>query len=88
MTDKCRRDKLIKEIQIASFAVVETNLYLDTHPCDEIALEALKKYSEARKIAIKEYESLYGPIFSFDVTDTDSDCYRWVKEPFPWEKED
>lgn len=87
MTDNFRRDKLIKEIQIASFAVVETNLYLDTHPCDEIALAALKKYAEARKNAIKEYESLYGPIFPFNVSDGD-DCYRWVKEPFPWEKED
>ena len=87
MTDKCRRDKLIKEIQIASFAVVEANLYLDTHPCDEIALAALRKYAEERKTAIKEYESLYGPIFPFNVSDGD-DCYCWVKEPFPWEKED
>ena len=87
MTDKCRRQNLIKEIQIASFAVVETNLYLDTHPYDEIALAALKKYSESRRAAIKEYESLYGPIFPFNVTEDDN-CYRWVKEPFPWEKED
>ncbi len=87
MTDCKNRSKLIKEIQIASFAVVETNLYLDTHPYDEIALAALEKYSEMRKLAIKEYEAVYGPIFSFNVS-ADADCYKWVKEPFPWEKED
>lgn len=87
MTDCKNRAKLIKEIQIASFAVVETNLYLDTHPYDEIALAALEKYSDMRKAAIKEYEALYGPIFPFNVDSGDS-CYKWVKEPFPWEKED
>lgn len=87
MTDRNNRQKLIKEIQIASFAVVETNLYLDTHPCDAVALAALEKYSEMRKNAIKEYEALYGPIFPFNVCGND-DCYQWVKEPFPWEKED
>ncbi len=87
MTDCKNRSKLMKEIQIASFAVVETNLYLDTHPFDEIALAALEKYSEMRKTAIKEYEALYGPIFPFNVSG-DADCFKWVKEPFPWEKED
>ena len=87
MTDCKNRAKLIKEIQIASFAVVETNLYLDTHPYDEIALAALEKYSDMRKAAIKEYEALYGPIFPFNV-DCGDNCYKWVKEPFPWEKED
>ena len=84
--DKEYREKLIKEIQIASFAVVETNLYLDTHPYDEIALDALEKYSEMRKAAIRDYEALYGPIFPFNVSGDDN-CYKWVKEPFPWEKE-
>ena len=87
MTDKCRRDKLMKEVQIATFAVVETNLYLDTHPCDAIALDALKKYSAQCKAAINEYETLYGPLFPFNVSDAEG-CYRWVEEPFPWEKED
>ena len=87
MTDTKNRAKLIKEIQIASFAVVETNLYLDTHPYDEIALAALEKYSEMRKTAIKEYEALYGPIYPFNVYSGDG-YYKWVKEPFPWEKED
>ena len=87
MKDNKNRERLIKDIQIASFAVVETNLYLDTHPYDSVALAALEKYSDARKTAIKEYEMLYGPIFPFNVSEND-DGYLWVKEAFPWEKED
>ena len=84
MTDCKSKEKLLKEIEISTFAVVETNLYLDTHPCDETALAAMKKYSETRIAAIAEYESLYGPIFPFNVSENDG-CYLWVKEPFPWE---
>ena len=86
MTDVKSKEKLLKEIQITSFAVVETNLYLDTHPYDESALAAMKKYSDARTEAIKEYEALYGPIFANNVSENDNG-YLWVKEPFPWEKE-
>ncbi len=87
MNEKQSRCKLLKEIQIASFAVVETNLYLDTHPFDTDALCALKKYSEMSRKAINEYESLYGPIFAFGNYENNG-CYQWVKDPFPWEKED
>ena len=87
MTDCNNQSKLLKEVQIASFAVVETNLYLDTHPYDTVALAALEKYSEKRKEAIKRYEELYGPLFPFSVYG-ESDYYKWVKDPFPWEKED
>ncbi len=86
MTERKSRSKLINEIQIAGFAAVEANLYLDTHPYDTEALNALERYSEARLAAIDEYESLYGPLFAFG--NGDSDSYQWVKDPFPWEKED
>ena len=30
--------RLLKFISQVSFALTETNLYLDTHPCDKVAL--------------------------------------------------
>lgn len=87
MNERKNRRALIKEIQIAGFAAIETNLYLDTHPDDAEALAALEKYSEQRLAAIAEYEALYGPLFAFGSDDSDG-CYKWVTEPFPWETEE
>ncbi len=82
---KCQ---LLKEIQIATFEAVETNLYLDTHPYDSEALSALNKYENARNSAIAEYENYYGPILAYGSQFDNSKGYAWVLEPFPWEMED
>ena len=44
--DKC---KLMRELSSVKFAAWELHLYLDTHPCDEKALEMHKKYTERAK---------------------------------------
>ena len=41
--DKC---KLMREISAVEFAAWELHLYLDTHPCDEKALEMQQNYVE------------------------------------------
>ena len=75
--DKC---KLLREISAVSFAAWELHLYLDTHPCDEKAIEMHKKYSE-RAIELKnEYEECYGPL----THKSGSGCV-WIKDPWPWE---
>ena len=51
--DKC---KLMRELSAVSFAAWELHLYLDTHPCDEKALEMHKKYSERARELKEEYE--------------------------------
>lgn len=79
------RDKLMKRIQIHDFALLESALFLDTHP-DNIS--ALCQYSEQKKMKnkyLKEYETKYGPItndFNYD------DHWDWVATPWPWEMED
>ncbi len=82
------KNELMKDIQVATFEMVETNLYLDTHPTDTEALSALQKYQAKRASAIAEYEEAYGPIFPFSTTNNSSKGYTWVSQPFPWEMED
>ena len=53
--DKC---KLMREISAVEFAAWELHLYLDTHPCDEKALEMQQKYVERAKELRKELKSL------------------------------
>lgn len=66
----------------ADFATYETRLYLDTHPCDEAAMDAMCKYAEKAKSLRCEYEKLYGPLTAVPGR-TDNGC--WVKDPWPWE---
>lgn len=44
--DKC---KLMREISAVKFAAWELHLYLDTHPCDEKALELHKNTVNEQK---------------------------------------
>ena len=56
------REKLLAWIDRVSFAVVEMNLYLDTHPEDEDALAFFREKVELRKEALKQYAEQYGPL--------------------------
>ena len=67
------REKLLAWIDQVSFAVVEMNLYLDTHPEDEDALAFFREKVELRKEALKQYAEQYGRSF------------EWVMQPWPWE---
>ena len=78
------KNELLKEVQMATFSVVETNLYLDTHPFDCEAMKALEYYSEKRALAIEKYEDECGALFADSVT---AIPYNWVNTPFPWEIE-
>lgn len=76
--------RLLHTIQMYSFVLLETNLYLDSHPNDQTALEYFRKYSQLLKQAREEYESQCGPLSpnsNFIATDT----WRWVDGPWPWQ---
>ena len=45
------RGAMLQAVNQTSFAVVEANLYLDTHPCDMEALSYLNQMMEAYKNA-------------------------------------
>lgn len=51
---------LLKEIMEVGFLLVETNLYLDTHPEDERALRLHNTYSQKYGELKSLYEAKYG----------------------------
>lgn len=78
------REQLFEWINMVSFAVVETALYLDTHPKD---MEALKFYNETvemRKAAMKEYSAHFSPL-TLDYATGTTGKWEWVMSPWPWE---
>lgn len=85
MNQTKQRHELLNHINAVSFAVVEAQLYLDTHPDDPDALAFFHKYLEERKIALKEYATYYGPL-TIDSTASCDDRWKWVNEPWPWQE--
>ena len=72
-------------IDQVSFAVVEMNLYLDTHPEDEDALAFFREKVELRKEALKQYAEQYDPLTIDTANDRMSRSFEWVMQPWPWE---
>ena len=89
------KHNLLAYITQVSFAMDDTVLFLDTHPCDKDALcyynklkkerEEAEEFEDFREIFICWVQSCskYGPLSKYDVPDS---CYwEWVKDPWPWE---
>ena len=75
--------RLLKYISQVSFALTETNLYLDTHPCDKVALSYYQMVKKQREEAVQEYSEKYGPLQADQVNC--KDYWTWVEPPWPWE---
>ncbi len=75
--------QLLHFIDMVSFQVVDTQLFLDTHPKDEDAINHFNYYVDLRKNALKTYAQKYAPL-TID-TANPSDYWAWAKTPWPWE---
>lgn len=80
------RDALLRRISELSFVTLETNLYLDGHPCEKEALAFFRKKTEELCRLTEEYEEEYGPLTA--AGDGYGDTWQWVKTKWPWEMED
>ena len=79
------RGAMLQAVNQTSFAVVEANLYLDTHPDDRNALNYYRYVVALRKEAVKAYEASFGPL---TIEDADDACtWSWLTERWPWEGE-
>ncbi len=77
------QSRLLRRINALSFALFETNLYLDGHPTNRAALDYYRStYGEYQKLK-EEYESKYAPLTA-TVGESDTE-WKWVREPWPWE---
>lgn len=91
------RASLLKEINEASFAVVDLTLYLDTHPTDKQALNLFTECMDKRKQALQEYETQFEPLIidcvrpgnnnaSNSMTNyAGEDHWTWADGPLPWD---
>lgn len=81
------QNRLLQKIYESSFAACDILLYLDTHPCDEKALEYYDERISERKKALIEYAQNYGPLTMDTVMENCDGSWKWMEQPFPWEQE-
>jgi spore coat protein JB len=75
--------QLLKHISQVSFALTDTTLFLDTHPCDQNALDYYQLVRKERQEALREYTMKYGPLL-VDQVECGSE-WAWTDSPWPWE---
>lgn len=73
----------LSELMALDFAIDELGLYLDTHRNDEDALELFWSYIRLANEGRQKYTATYGPLLQTDLT---PGSYRWLDDPWPWEK--
>jgi spore coat protein JB len=71
-------------VQELGFALVEMNLYLDSHPDDTNALAVFNDLATRYATARSDYEAQFGPLLNFG-TSGPASSWTWVQEPWPWQ---
>ena len=73
-----------KRIGAYQFALYDLALYLDSHPCDQQAVQLRQMYQVRLAQLIDEYEQHYGKYIN-TMTDVQESWSEWVKDPWPWD---
>lgn len=79
------KNMMLRRLSSIHFALVELNLFLDTHPDNCEALKAFQSYSEKFNMLLKDYQERFGPIVARD--NADNTEWDWIKGPWPWESD-
>lgn len=76
--------ELLFEIQQVDFALVELNLYLNTHPMDQQAIVQYNELAQRSQILRQNFETQFGPIAHFGRSLSPSP-WSWSSTPWPWQ---
>ena len=82
----CAKNEMMRKIQELDFAIIDLNLFLDTHPNCEEALELFTRLCATSKSVKNDYQAKYGPLYANKTPN--STPFMWVEEckKWPWEK--
>ena len=78
------KEALLEQWRQYSFALTELNLYLDTNPNDDYALNLYNKYLDAKKKTQEKFERMYGPV-TLSSNNAATNTWNWINGPWPWE---
>lgn len=79
------RAKQRRCIAAMDFAILEMEIFLDTHPNDMRALKVREQYQAKRRELVDQYERTFGPyvVTTDDVENTTH--WTWIDDPWPWD---
>lgn len=80
----CEQSRLLQEINVLDFVLVELTLFLDTHPCDQEAMRYFTYYNRLKKEKKEEYGSQFGPLTLAQAKGGTQE-FLWTMQPWPWE---
>jgi spore coat protein JB len=83
--DNLSREELLRQIQMLDFYAVELNLFLDTHPTDQQALQDYRYVLQQTDQLRKVYTERFGPLLNFQKAEVIANKWNWIEEPWPWE---
>lgn len=80
---RCINLDMLAEIRELQFAVLETVLFLNTHPEDMAVLNLRNSFARDLCDLMQEYQNKYGLLrASFPGADYP---WQWIDEPWPWQ---
>lgn len=79
------QEKLLHDIGILDFVVIELTMYLDTHSNDRNAMEYFNHYNRMSNQAKKEYSEKFGPLTVAQIDTSGCNGWDWATLPMPWE---
>lgn len=86
MNMKNDKNCAMQSIYELGFVLIETMLFLDTHPDNQEAIDYYMDMKDKYREALERFADFYGPI---NMTNMSSENYwMWVATPMPWEMED
>lgn len=84
-TFQSEQEKLLHNISLMDFVIVEMTEYLDTHPSDMEAIDYLKHYVRMKNQALREYASKFSPLTIASADAASCSEWTWATTPMPWE---
>ncbi|MGU3472262.1 spore coat protein CotJB [Paenibacillus sp. D51F] len=74
----------LRELQTLDFALVELNLYLNTHPGDMQAIQQFNQLAQKRQACAQQFEMQFGPLVNFG-NSYSRYPWQWSETPWPWQ---
>ena len=75
--------RMLNDIRIVDFVLVDLSLYLDTHPFDQEAMEYFNHYVRIKNKMSRDFSMRFFPLTT-DQAESKKE-WRWGAAPLPWE---
>lgn len=80
----CDRKRLLDEIGQVEFTLMDLNLYLDTHPYDQQAIDKYNYFNVIRNNMMKDYADNFCPLI-LNYWEGNCGKWCWALDELPWE---